>query len=640
MVRLIVALTRRQKNVILWTVETLCVPAAYVASLVVMLEAPEKPPFITEMLMSVMTLAAVSGLVSLVSGVYRLRLKDYDRAAMTMTAIQAGMLAILAGAMAPYLTQPTPPGFSIVLGLMLFALWVGSRVGLLHALQAIYDRSGAVTRVVVYGAGRTGMSLISALKSRTDIVTVAILDDNTALRGLTLMGVPVYAFGQVDKLLADRRVDRVILAMSDMSPERRARVSERLSQLGVEVQALPSFAQLIGEGDLVAKLRRTSIGSLMNREVISSVIEGGLNEYHGDRVLVTGAGGSIGIELCRQVLACRPAKLVLFELGELALYAAEKELSQLARGSGTDIVAVLGSVDDGALVERTLREQHIGTVLHAAAYKHVPIVEDNPRAGMINNALGTAVIAQAARDCGVGRFVLVSTDKAVRPANVMGASKRLAELIVQDLATRAGATRFTIVRFGNVLGSSGSVVPRFQEQIAQGGPVTLTHPDVRRFFMTIEEAAHLVLIAGSIARGGDVFVLDMGEQIAIGDLARRLIENAGYTVRDADSPEGDIEIAVTGLRPGEKLEEELMIGTRAEPTVHPKIIRVHEEHLSQIEMAAALRDLREAVATGDDAALVGVARRWIAECSAPLATVPVPVARPKSVPPGKTRLTP
>ena len=246
------------------------------------------------------------------------------------------------------------------------------------------------------------------------------------------------------------------------------------------------------------------------------------------------------------------------------------------------------------------------------------------------------VIAQVARDCGVGRFVLVSTDKAVRPANIMGASKRFAELAVQDLATRSQKTRFAIVRFGNVLGSSGSVVPRFTEQIERGGPVTLTHPDVRRFFMTIEEASHLVLIAGSLSRGGDVFVLDMGEQIPIGELARRLIENAGFTVRDAANPGGDIEIVVTGLRPGEKLYEELTIGDRAEPTVHPKIIRVREDHLSQIEMAAALRDVREAVAQGDDAALRAVVHRWIPECTAPLAAEHAAIGKTPAAP-GPTR---
>jgi len=636
MVRTIISLSRRQKSIILWTLETACVPVAFMATLVLLLEFPTAPPPMNQIMVQIGVLTAVSGMLSLLSGVHRLRLMEFDRMALTMTAVQALLLAAMNAAMLAFLPAPNPPGFSVMLGSVLFAMWFASRNAALVLLQALYRRSGAITRVVVYGAGRTGMSLMTALRLRSDIVAVGFVDDNIALRGTSLMGIPVYSFVEIGKLLDDRKVDRVILAVSGMSPEKEIWVTRRLAALGVEVQALPAFAQLIGEGDLLAKLRRTDIGSLMNRQEVRRMASEGLGEYRGANVLVTGAGGSIGIELCRQVLACSPARLVLFELSELALYSAEKELSQRAEGSPTQIVSVLGSVEDARLVETVLRENAVDTVLHAAAYKHVPIVEENPRAGLANNALGTAVIAQVARDCGVGRFVLVSTDKAVRPANIMGASKRFAELAVQDLATRSQKTRFAIVRFGNVLGSSGSVVPRFTEQIERGGPVTLTHPDVRRFFMTIEEASHLVLIAGSLSRGGDVFVLDMGEQIPIGELARRLIENAGFTVRDAANPGGDIEIVVTGLRPGEKLYEELTIGDRAEPTVHPKIIRVREDHLSQIEMAAALRDVREAVAQGDDAALRAVVHRWIPECTAPLAAEHAAIGKTPAAP-GPTR---
>lgn len=616
MVRKIITLSRWQKSLVLWLVEIACVPLAYLAARIILTAGPSAAAT-TALFLHLALLMTAAAVLSLVSDVHRLRLKEYDRVAMTMSAVEAGVLAVLSSAALHFLPLDPAPGFSIVFGLMLFAGWVGSRIAMLHLLQLIYLKSDAVTRVIVYGAGRSGLSLATALRGRSDIVQVAFLDDNVALRGLTLMGIPVHPFIEIERLLAHQKVDRVILAQSALTPEKELWVTRRLTALGLDVQALPAFAQLIGEGDLVAKLERKSVGALIQRETVGRFVDEGLNSYSGEVVMVTGAGGSIGIELCRQVLECRPACLVLFELGEHALYAAEKELSQ--RADGVRIVAVLGSVADELLVARTLREHRVGVIFHAAAYKHVPMVEENPRAGMANNALGTADLARVARECGVGRFVLVSTDKAVRPANVMGASKRFAELAVQDLAARPSATVFSIVRFGNVLGSSGSVVPRFLEQIERGGPVTLTHPEVRRYFMTIEEAAHLVLVAGSIARGGDVFVLDMGEQIAIGDLARRMIEGAGYTVRDRTRPKGDIEIVVTGLRPGEKLREELTISNSAAPTAHPKILRVAEHHLSELQMAAALRDLREAVEAGDDPALNRAARRWIPECSAPLA---------------------
>jgi FlaA1/EpsC-like NDP-sugar epimerase len=298
-------------------------------------------------------------------------------------------------------------------------------------------------------------------------------------------------------------------------------------------------------------------------------------------------------------------------MSELALYNAEMEFRVLAEGTGIEIVAVLGSVLNGNLVSRVLIEHKVDSIFHAAAYKHVPMVEANATVGLENNAIGTAVIAQKARDLGIKRFVLISTDKAVRPRNIMGASKRLAEMVVQDLAKRSPKTVFSIVRFGNVLGSSGSVLPLFQEQISCGGPVTLTDEAVTRYFMTIEEAAHLVLLAGSLAEGGEVFVLDMGEPVSVNDLARQLIKASGYSVRDAENPDGDIEIVTTGLRPGEKLHEELMIRKGAQTTEHPKIICVREDHLSELETAAALRDLADAIAADDISLVQDVITRWI-----------------------------
>jgi FlaA1/EpsC-like NDP-sugar epimerase len=338
---------------------------------------------------------------------------------------------------------------------------------------------------------------------------------------------------------------------------------------------------------------------------------GGAEAYTGKSVLVSGAGGSIGSELCRQVLACRPSRLVLFELSELALYTVDQDLRLLAEEAGTELVAVLGSVTDQRIVRRVLTDNAVSVVLHAAAYKHVPLVEANPLVGMANNVLGTSTLAREARELGVTRFILVSSDKAVRPTNVMGASKRLAGRVGQDLAAPSPHTAFAMVRFGNVLGSSGSVVPLFQEQIARGGPVTLTHPDVTRYFMTVQEAARLVLLAGSFAHGGEVYVLDMGQPVLIRNLARQVIEASGYTVNDETNPDGDIEIVTVGLRSGEKLHEELMIGEGLVTTPHPKILCAQEERLSEIEVASALRALRAAVASGDPEAARAVANRWV-----------------------------
>ena len=380
------------------------------------------------------------------------------------------------------------------------------------------------------------------------------------------------------------------------------------------MQALPSFAQLIGAPQ--GRVPKGIVpGDLTGRSHLDGAPAAVAPAYSGRTVLVTGAGGSVGSELCRQLLEARPARLVLVERNEYALFTAEMEFRALAEEAGTAIVPVLGSVGDARLMRAVMTRHKPDVVLHAAAYKHVPLVEANPLAGLENNVLGTQTLAEAARDAGVGRFILISSDKAVRPTNVMGASKRLAEMLVQDLAVRAPGTGFAIVRFGNVIGSSGSVVPLFRDQIARGGPVTLTHPEVTRYFMTIQEAVGLVLLAGSFSAGeeagADVYVLDMGQPVRIRDLAQRMIEAAGYRPREAGSLDGDIEIVTTGLRPGEKLHEELLIGAGLVTTPHPKIMRAREVGLSEIEIAHALRALGRAIAEGDTAAALAVTSRWV-----------------------------
>lgn len=613
MIKTVITLSTPQKSFILLLVDLVLVPLAFLLALSIQYSTLlpvwrllQNWPFVPLLML---TMAALTMML----GLRRVRLKEYNLSAILRSGALAALLGMTSAALAALGEKSIPAGFHFIFALVFFALYSGVRLSMLHLLLAIYRRSRAVTRVAIYGAGRTGMTLASALRNCSDIVPYAFLDDNATLRGVTVCGLPVHSGVHADRVLKDFKIDRVILAMPSLSVHKQTYLSQRLEKLGLEVQALPAFAQLIGGDELLDKLLPSGPAALLTRDALHDAMGTGCGEYQGANVLITGAGGSIGLELCRQILRCRPAKIVLFELSELALYNAEAEMAVLTVDTEVEIVPVLGSIADAVLVATVLANHRIDAVLHAAAYKHVPLVEANLRVGMANNALGTAVLAQKSREAGVRRFVLVSSDKAVRPANVMGASKRFAELVVQDLATRPGKTIFSIVRFGNVLGSSGSVIPLFQEQIARGGPVTLTDEGVTRYFMTIQEAARLVLLAGSFAEGGEVFVLDMGAPIFIRDLARKLIEASGYLVRDAANPHGDIEIVTTGLRPGEKMHEELMMRKGAQTTAHPKIIRVREDRLSELEMAGALRDLREAIDTGSDAGVLGVLARAVPE---------------------------
>lgn len=464
--------------------------------------------------------------------------------------------------------------------------------------------------VLIYGAGKTGQQLAAALLSDDRLRPVAFADDEPRLRGLTVAGLRVYRPEKVPDLVARHAIGRIILAMPSASEAARARLTHRLAATGCEVHALPSFADLVtGRAITPYESRPIDPSKLLGRDALENELPGVTDAYAGRRILVTGAGGSIGAEMCRQIASCAPKTLVLLDHAEHALFQIERELREIA--ADVEIMPILGSVCQAELVRVLMQAREIDVVLHAAAYKHVPMVEANAIEGMRNNVIGTRTVALAAEEAGVERFILVSTDKAVRPSSVMGASKRFAEMIVQDLATRAARTRFSMVRFGNVLGSSGSVIPTFSEQIARGGPITLTHPDVTRYFMTIPEAVRLVLLAGTIARGGDVFVLDMGAPVRVRDIALRMIEASGLRLRDAANPDGDIEIAVTGLRPGEKLHEELLIGSDMLTTPHPRILRAQEGHLSEIELVKALKSLSEAIETRDVALLRTILAQWI-----------------------------
>lgn len=455
--------------------------------------------------------------------------------------------------------------------------------------------------VVIYGAGSAGVQLASALVHGSEFKTVAFIDDNPLLHKQKINGIKISPFDSLSSLIKRYQVANVLLAMPSASRGRIREIIELLEPYAVHVLSLPSVSDIAQGRVTFDVLKEVDITDLLGRDPVAPVTELLQANVTDKVVMVTGAGGSIGSELCRQILQLQPRKLVLYELNEFALYEIEKELTQLLSkyDSAPELVLlpVIGSVTNTERVEKVCKTFQVQTIYHAAAYKHVPMMEKNPAEAVWNNILGTLRTAQAAINSGVETFVLISTDKAVRPTNTMGATKRFAELILQALSQKADTpqqTRFTMVRFGNVLGSSGSVVPLFREQIARGGPVTVTDERIIRYFMTIPEASQLVIQAGAMGQGGDVFVLDMGDPIRIVDLAKRMIHLSGLKIKDEKHPYGDIEIKFTGLRAGEKLYEELLIGDNVSKTTHPRIMRAEESMIPWSELEKMLQALEYA----------------------------------------------
>ncbi len=488
--------------------------------------------------------------------------------------------------------------------------------GVPYATPARFDSKRR--NVLIYGAGTTGVQLVQALRLSAHYRPIGFIDENRTLWGQMVAGLKVYRPLKIGKLVQRERVDEIILAIPEATRRRRRTILKRLEVYGTAVKTLPAIADIATGRVEVSDLREITGDDLLGRDAVPPdpvLLERNLK---GKSVLVTGAGGSIGSELTRQILKRMPRRLVLLDVSEAALYQIEAELVDALAAlpkSGKpapQIIAVLGSVLDEALMRRTIADHAIETVFHAAAYKHVPMVEHNPVVGIRNNTFGTRIAAEAARDLGVERFVLVSTDKAVHPTNIMGASKRLAELVLQALAAEPGTkTVFTMVRFGNVLDSSGSVVKLFRRQIQEGGPVTVTHPDVMRYFMSIPEAAELVIQAGAMGKGGEVFVLDMAEPVKIDDLARSMIRLMGLEVKDEANPKGDIAIKYTGLRHGEKLAEELLIGENTTTTPHPRIMRSWEPAKTMVEVERELQALQAALTLGHIEAIHAVLSRTV-----------------------------
>ena len=469
---------------------------------------------------------------------------------------------------------------------------------------------GTLPKVLIYGAGSAGRQLANALANSYEMRVAGYLDDDDRLHGHVLNGLAIYSPQDLSGLVLSLGISDVLLALPTANRKRRNEILALMQQAKVSVRTLPSVMELAQGKVSTADLRELDIDDLLGRDSVppNHILLG--RNVTRKVVLVTGAGGSIGSELCRQILKLKPQTLLLVDQSEYALYEIHQELLDKTQALGqgaTQLVPLLASVRDAERMREVITTWSPDTIYHAAAYKHVPLVEHNPAEALKNNVFGTRTVAQLAAEHGVSDVVLVSTDKAVRPTNIMGASKRLAELVLQALAAEPSKTTFSMVRFGNVLGSSGSVVPKFRQQIKNGGPITLTHPEVTRFFMTIPEAAQLVIQAGAMAKGGDVFVLDMGESVKIMDLAQRMIELSGLTERTEANPDGDIAIEITGLRPGEKLFEELLIGNDPQPTLHPRIMKASEEKMAWSDLQDSLNAMQVALDVND----VGVLRRML-----------------------------
>jgi FlaA1/EpsC-like NDP-sugar epimerase len=584
-------LSRRSKQLVMMAADFVAIPAAFWTAY--SLRLGEFPPS-TGYLVLFYAVALFSTVPLFIRfGLYRavIRFVGIHAATLIVGGVAFSVAALLAtnALLAPHSLPVEVFGIYFAIA----TLYVGA--SRFFAREMLRLRMSSAVPVIVYGAGVAGAQLCSALRTRGQYRPVALIDDNASMHGARVFGLKVFPTERLVDLRRRFGVGLVLLAMPSTTRRRRREIIERLGKSGFKVQTVPEIAEILSGRSRLEEVRDIEVNDLLGRDPVppnSALLSACVR---GKSVLVTGAGGSIGSELCRQIMELVPRRLVLLEVSELALYEIERELKSInARlKNGVEVVALLGNAHHKHRVREIMTTFGIQTVYHAAAYKHVPIVEHNMIEGIHNNVFATFNTAEAAMECRVETFVLISTDKAVNPTNVMGCTKRVAEMVLQGLQQRGGNTRFCMVRFGNVLESSGSVVPLFREQIRAGGPVTVTHPDVIRYFMTIPEAAQLVIQAGSMGSGGDVFVLEMGSPVRIADLAKRMIYLAGYTLRDEKNPDGDIEIRFTGLRPAEKLFEELLIGKNVTGTEHPRILRAMEQSLTWDQIRQVLDDLAQ-----------------------------------------------
>jgi FlaA1/EpsC-like NDP-sugar epimerase len=535
------------------------------------------------------------------AGLYHSVLRFIDLRAVTRTAVGLSAAVALIFALLLYSNDRLgmSPSTPAIYWFVAFTYLMTSRFVARSILQKGLRRTGrGGRRSLIYGAGSAGVQIARAMSFSPEYEAVCFVDDDPRLHRRIVAGLPVFNPADLKTVVTRCDVDQVVVAVPSAPASVRRALMHRIEKLGLPAKTLPGLLDLVQGEAHISSIRNINVTDLLGRDAVPPDPALFSRSLRDKVVMVTGAGGSIGSELCRQILSQQPHKLILFDHSEFGLYAIEQEL--LAQKTDCQLIGVLGSVLDKWLIEQTLQLYGVQTLYHAAAYKHVPIVENNMRQGILNNVFGTAAVVDAARRLGLETCVLVSTDKAVRPTNVMGATKRIAELVVQAAVARRDChTIFSMVRFGNVLGSSGSVVPLFQRQIQSGGPITITHPDIIRYFMLIPEAAQLVIQAGAMARGGEVFVLDMGEPVRIADLARTMLRLSGLTERNTQNPDGDVEISFIGLRPGEKLYEELLIGDDPAPSGHPRILCARERMIDPLLLDKMLMALRAACDDAD-----------------------------------------
>jgi FlaA1/EpsC-like NDP-sugar epimerase len=548
------------------------------------------------------------------AGLYRTVVRHLDLSVILRSCLALGVAVLGVYAMALVLAIDTLPTSALLIyWFVAFAYVITSRYSARAVLRRSLNRHDRRRlRTAIYGAGEAGAQLARTMHFSMDYKAVCFIDKRIDLHRRTVCGLKVYPPEGLAEALERHQVDHIVVAIPSATTAQKRRLIRQLEPLGLPVRSLPGLVDLVGGKASVADIRELDVADLLGRDPVNPDAALFARNICDKTVMVTGAGGSIGSELCRQILSQRPGRLVLLDHSEYGLYAVDQDLRQIA--ASTELVPCLGSVLDESLLVRLIQDNGVQTIYHAAAYKHVPLVEHNMQQGLRNNVFGSLAVARSALSQSVETCVLVSTDKAVRPTNVMGASKRAAELIFQAAAQRAaGSTKFSIVRFGNVLGSSGSVVPLFKKQISSGGPLTITHPDIIRYFMLIPEAAQLVIQAGAMASGGEVFVLDMGEPVRIADLARSMIRLAGLTERTETDADGDIEIRFVGLRPGEKLFEELLIGDNVEPSVHPRIMSARERHIDPALLDKMLDSLRASCEANEEAAMLRQIRNLVPE---------------------------
>jgi FlaA1/EpsC-like NDP-sugar epimerase len=609
-------LPRVQKQMLAATVDAICLPLIFLLALILHFNDISASLIVDHAWFAIGT-SFIAIPIFITLGLYRAVIRYIDQKIITAI-IKGATLAVFSLAGIAYITQPQifswPP---FVIYWLVSILYVLASRFLARGYFLASRKSSGRVRVAIYGAGEAGSLLANAVMPGDEYDPVFFVDDNPRCFNTTIRGLHVYPSEDLASLAKRHNVGMVLLAMPSLSRPEQRKILDRLALVPLKIKVTPSIGAMVNGKSRVQDVRQIEIEDLLRRDVVEPhrmLLAACIN---GKSVMVSGAGGSIGSELCRQIMSLSPRRLILLDVSEYALYTIEQEMHEIraADESDVEVVAMVGSVLDTEKCTRIMTTFGVNTVYHAAAYKHVPLVEHNPIEGIRNNSFGTLSFAKAAVAANVECFVLISTDKAVRPTNVMGATKRLAELILQAFARRGTNTRFCMVRFGNVLGSSGSVVPLFRKQIAAGGPITLTHPDITRYFMTIPEAAQLVIQAGAMGKGGDVFVLDMGEPVRIADLAARMVNLSGQQVKSQSSPNGTIEINYVGLRPGEKLYEELLIGANVTSTEHPLIQRAQEAEIEWPLLQQMLAQLDHACQGFDHVAVRGLLQKLVREYS-------------------------